>query len=400
MENQYACHNYHPLPVVIARGKGCYLYDIDGNEYFDFLAAYSAANQGHCHPRMIKAMTEQMSVLTLCSRAFYNDQLGQACKILAEMFNFDKALLMNSGAEAVESAIKLARRWGYEKKQVPDNQAVVVVASENFHGRTTGVISFSTDPESFGGFGPLMGGFSVVPFNDASALEEKLKSNPNIVAFLVEPVQGEAGVVVPSPNYLRDAYRICKQYNCLLICDEIQCGLGRVGAMSATAAFGAQCDMLLLGKALSGGMMPVSAILANDEVMLCIKPGQHGSTYGGNPLACVAMREALAILTEENLSQRSFDMGNLVRERLEEMRKLYPHVIKEVRGMGMMNAMVIESTAEYDAWKVCVMLRDEGVLAKPTHSTIVRLTPPLCMSKEEVTKACDLIQKVIQSLAA
>lgn len=395
LEDQYGAHNYHPLPVVLSRGEGVHLWDVEGKHYYDFLSAYSAVNQGHCHPRIIRALTDQAQKLTLTSRAFFNDQLGRAEKYLCELFNYDKALLMNSGAEAVETALKLARRWGYEQKGIAPNQARIVVAEHNFHGRTTGIISFSTDPDSTGGFGPYMPGYQVVPYDDLAALEAAVQ-DPHVCAFLVEPIQGEAGVVVPSDGYLAHAHQICKKHKVLLIADEIQTGLGRTGELLASCYEGLHADLLVLGKALSGGVLPVSAVLARNEIMLGIKPGQHGSTFGGNPLACAVMVAALDVLLEEKLTENARALGEVFRERMRRLQAKRPTVVELVRGKGLLNAVVIRPSADgRTAWDVCVTLMERGVLAKPTHGDIIRFAPPLVITEEQLHEACDVIEEVI-----
>ncbi|GAB3874950.1 ornithine--oxo-acid transaminase [Hymenobacter segetis] len=395
LEDQYGAHNYHPLPVVLNRGEGPLLWDVDGKQYFDFLSAYSAVNQGHCHPHIIGALTKQAQQLTLTSRAFFNDQLGAAEKQLCELFGYDKALLMNSGAEAVETALKLARKWGYQEKGIAPNMARIIVAEHNFHGRTTGIISFSTDGDSTGGFGPYMPGYQVVPYDDLAALEEAVKE-PHVCAFLVEPIQGEAGVMVPSEGYLKQAAAICQAHNVLFIADEIQTGLGRTGRMLACDYEGVDPDILILGKALSGGVMPVSAVLANDIIMLTIQPGQHGSTFGGNPLACAVMRAALDVLTEEKLAEKAFKLGEIFRERMRQVQAQRPETVDLVRGKGLLNAVVIIPAEDgRTAWDVCVTLMERGVLAKPTHGDIIRFAPPLVITEAQLHAACDVIEAVI-----
>jgi ornithine--oxo-acid transaminase len=395
LEEHYGAHNYHPLPVVLSRGEGVHLWDVEGKHYYDFLSAYSAVNQGHCHSRIISALTEQAQKLTLTSRAFFNDQLGRAEKYLCELFNYDKALLMNSGAEAVETALKLARRWGYEQKGIAPNQARIVVAEHNFHGRTTGIISFSTDPDSTGGFGPYMPGYQVIPYDDLAALEAAVQ-DPHVCAFLVEPIQGEAGVVVPTDGYLAYAHQICKKHNVLLIADEIQTGLGRTGELLASCYEGLHADILVLGKALSGGVMPVSAVLARNEIMLTIQPGQHGSTFGGNPLACAVMIAALDVLLEEKLTENARALGEVFRERMRRLQAKRPEVVELVRGKGLLNAVVIKPSADgRTAWDVCVTLMEQGVLAKPTHGDIIRFAPPLVITEEQLHEVCDIIEQVI-----
>jgi ornithine--oxo-acid transaminase len=395
LEDRYGAHNYHPLPVVLSRGEGPLLWDVDGKQYFDFLSAYSAVNQGHCHPRIIGALTKQAQQLTLTSRAFFNDQLGEAEKQLCELFGYDKALLMNSGAEAVETALKLARKWGYQEKGIAPNMARIIVAEHNFHGRTTGIISFSTDGDSTGGFGPYMPGYQVVPYDDLEALEEAVRE-PHVCAFMVEPIQGEAGVMVPSEGYLKKAAAICQAHNVLFIADEIQTGLGRTGRMLACDYEGVDPDILILGKALSGGVLPVSAVLANDIIMLTIQPGQHGSTFGGNPLACAVMRAALDVIKEEKLTENAFRLGEIFRERMRQVQAQRPELVDLVRGKGLLNAVVINPTDDgRTAWDVCVTLMERGVLAKPTHGDIIRFAPPLVITEEQLHAACDVIEKVI-----
>lgn len=397
LEDQYGAHNYHPLPVVLSRGEGVHLWDVDGKHYFDFLSAYSAVNQGHCHPRIIGALTKQAQQLTLTSRAFFNDQLGEAEKQLCELFGYDKALLMNSGAEAVETALKLARKWGYQEKGIAPNTARIIVAEHNFHGRTTGIISFSTDADSTSGFGPYMPGYQVVPYDDLEALEEAVK-DPHVCAYLVEPIQGEAGVMVPTEGYLSKAAAICKAHNVLFIADEIQTGLGRTGRLLTCDYEGVHADILILGKALSGGVLPVSTVLANNEIMLTIKPGQHGSTFGGNPLACAVMRAALDVLQEEKLIDNSAAMGKIFRERMRAVQAKRPEVVELVRGKGLLNAVVIRPAADgRTAWDVCVSLMERGVLAKPTHGDIIRFAPPLVITEEQLHEACDVIEEVIMA---
>ncbi|MCB2378405.1 ornithine--oxo-acid transaminase [Hymenobacter sp. BT635] len=395
LEDRYGAHNYHPLPVVLSRGEGVHVWDVDGKQYFDFLSAYSAVNQGHCHPRIVGAMIEQAQKLTLTSRAFFNDQLGPAEKQLCELFGYDKALLMNSGAEAVETALKLARKWGYQEKGIAPNQARILVAEHNFHGRTTGIISFSTDPDSTGGFGPYMPGYQVVPYDDLTALEEALQ-DPHVCGFMVEPIQGEAGVMVPSDGYLAKAHALCKAHNVLFIADEIQTGLGRTGELLAVCYEGVHADILILGKALSGGTMPVSAVLASDAIMLTIQPGQHGSTFGGNPLACVVLRAALDVLHDEHLISNSKAQGEVFRERMRRVMAKRPEVVELVRGKGLLNAVVIKPHADgRTAWDVCVSLMERGLLAKPTHGDIIRFAPPLVITEEQMHEACDIIEQVI-----
>jgi len=397
LEDQYGAHNYHPLPVVLSRGLGPYLWDVDGKRYFDFLSAYSAVNQGHCHPRIIGALTEQAQRLTLTSRAFFNDRLGPAEKQLCELFGYDKALLMNSGAEAVETALKLARKWVYQEKGIAPNQARIVVAEHNFHGRTTGIISFSTDGDSTGGFGPFVPGYQVVPYGDAKALGAAL-ADPHVCAFLVEPIQGEAGVVVPADGYLAHAAALCRQHRVLLLTDEIQTGLGRTGRLLASEYEGVRGDILILGKALSGGVLPVSAVLADDEVMLTIQPGQHGSTFGGNPLACAVMQAALDVLMDERLTENAYRLGEVFRAEMRQVQAERPELVELVCGRGLLNAVIIKPTANgRTAWDVCLALAERGLLAKPTHGDIIRFAPPLVIKESELREACALIAEVLRS---
>ena len=397
LENQYGAHNYHPLPVVLSRGEGVHLWDVEGKHYFDFLSAYSAVNQGHCHPRIIGALTEQAQRLTLTSRAFFNDQLGAAEKQLCELFGYDKALLMNSGAEAVETALKLARKWGYQEKGIAPNQARILVAEHNFHGRTTGIISFSTDGDSTGGFGPFAPGYQVVPYNDIEALEAAL-ADPHVCGFLVEPIQGEAGVMVPAVGYLAQAAALCRAHNVLFMADEIQTGLGRTGKLLACDHEAVHADILILGKALSGGVLPVSAVLAADHIMLTIQPGQHGSTFGGNPLACAVMRAALDVLIDEDLARNAARLGEVFRQRMRQLQAQRPEVVTLVRGKGLLNAIIIEPAADgRTAWDVCVSLMEAGLLAKPTHGDIIRFAPPLVITEEQMHEACDVIAGVVMA---
>lgn len=394
LEDKFGAHNYHPIPVVLSRGEGVFLWDVEGKRYFDFLSAYSAVNQGHCHPRIIKAMTDQAQVLTLTSRAFYNDKLGECERQLCETFGYDKALMMNSGAEAVETALKLARKWGYNKKGIAANEAEIIVAERNFHGRTTGIISFSTDPDSTKGFGPYSPGYKVIPYDNLESLEEALQ-NPHVCAFMVEPIQGEAGVVVPSEGYLQAAHMLCQKHNVLFIADEIQTGIARTGRMLACDHEDVQPDVLILGKALSGGAMPVSCVLANDDVMLVIKPGEHGSTFGGNPLACAVTMAALNVIQDEDLAAKAEYLGKIFRERMNNLKDKTNHVTT-VRGKGLLNAVVIQPTADgRTAWDVCLQLKEKGLLAKPTHGDIIRFAPPLVMTEAQIHECCDIIEEVI-----
>ncbi|MBC7449034.1 MAG: ornithine--oxo-acid transaminase [Hymenobacteraceae bacterium] len=397
IEDRYGAHNYHPLPVVLNRGEGPFLWDVEGKRYFDFLSAYSAVNQGHCHPRIIGALTAQAQHLTLTSRAFFNDKLGEAEKMLCETFGYDKALLMNSGAEAVETALKLARKWGYEKKLIAPNKAEILVAEGNFHGRTTGIVSFSTDPDSTQGFGPFVPGYKVVPYDNLEALEIALREHAErICGFLVEPIQGEAGVYVPTEGYLKGARELCSKYNVLLIIDEIQTGIARTGKMLCADHEEVRADILILGKALSGGVLPVSVALADDEIMLCIKPGQHGSTFGGNPLACAVTMAALAVVKDERLADNAARLGELFRERMRGVMAKRPDLVTTVRGKGLLNAVIIQETEDgRTAWDVCVQLAENGLLAKPTHGDIIRFAPPLVISESQLTEACDVIERVL-----
>ncbi len=394
LEDKYGAHNYHPLPVVLSKGEGVFLWDVEGKRYFDSLSAYSAVNQGHCHPRIINALIEQAKELTLTSRAFYNDKLGVAEKYVCETFGYQKALFMNSGAEANETAIKLARKWGYTKKGIPDNQAVIVALKKNFHGRTTTIISASTDPSSTKGFGPLMPGFEIVNYDDVTALEKAL-SNPNVCGLWIEPIQGEAGVYVPQDGYLKSAEQLCHKYNVLLMMDEIQTGIARTGKMLASDHENVKADLLILGKALSGGVFPISLVLANDEIMLVIKPGEHGSTFGGNPLAAAVVVEALEVIREEKLAENSERLGQVFRNRMTAFMKK-SNMITLVRGKGLLNAIVINDTPDSEtAWNICLKFAENGLLAKPTHGNIIRLAPPLVITEEQVHECCDIIEKVI-----
>lgn len=394
LEEKYGAHNYHPLPVVISSAKGCEMWDVEGKKYFDFLSGYSAVNQGHCHPKIINALVEQASLLTLTSRAFYNDKLGIFEKYITELLGFDKMLPMNTGAEAVETAIKLARRWAYVKKGIEENKAKILVCAENFHGRTSTIVSFSTDPSSFNQFGPFMPGFEVIPYNNVHALEEKLKDQ-NIAAFLFEPIQGEAGIIMPDEGHLSQVRRLCTSHGVLMIADEIQTGLCRTGKMMACDHENIKPDLLLLGKALSGGTMPISAVLANDEVMLTIKPGEHGSTFGGNPLASVVAMASLKVLVEENMAANAEKMGRLFREKLHQLQSPF---IREIRGKGLMNAIEIKHSNPEAAWKLCETFMQNGLLAKPTHGDKIRLTPPLVIHADQISEAIGIIQQSLPVL--
>jgi len=391
LEEKYGAHNYHPLPVVLSKGEGVFVWDVEGKRYYDFLSAYSAVNQGHCHPRIVKAMTDQAKILTLTSRAFYNDALGSYEKYITEYFGYDKVLPMNSGAEADETALKLCRRWAYDKKGVPENEAKIIVCEGNFHGRTITVISMSNDPDSYKGFGPYTPGFIKIPYNDLNALSKALE-DPNAAGFLVEPIQGEAGVYVPDDGYLSKAYSLCKSKNVLFIADEVQTGLARTGKLLACDHENIKPDILILGKALSGGTMPISAVLANDEIMLVIKPGEHGSTFGGNPLASKVAVAALQVLKEEKLAENAERLGKIFRD---ELGNIESDMIELIRGKGLLNAMVIKPANGKEAWDVCLKMRDNGLLAKPTHGNIIRFAPPLVITEEQVFEAVGIIKKSI-----
>lgn len=393
-ELHYGAHNYHPLPVVLNRGEGVYLWDVEGKRYLDFLSGYSALSQGHCHPKIVEALKKQADVLTLTSRAFYCDLLGEFMEKATKFFGYDKLLPMNTGAEGVETALKLARRWGYDVKGVPEGKAKIVVCADNFHGRTITIVSMSTDPSSYGGFGPFTEGFVKIPYNEVSALE-KVITDPDIVGFLLEPIQGEAGVVVPDEGYLKACYDICKRHNVLFIADEIQSGIGRSGRLLACDWEGVKPDILVLGKALSGGVTPVSAVFANDEIMLTIKPGEHGSTYGGNPLACAVGMAALDVVRDEKLAENADRMGKIFRS---EVAKINHKMIKKVRGKGLLNAVVTEPSGDVKAWDICVMLKEKGLLAKPTHEHIIRFTPPLIINEAQMSEAVEIIKSVFESI--
>ena len=394
LENKYGAHNYHPLPVVLSRGKGIYVWDVEGKKYFDYLSAYSAVNQGHCHPKITKALEEQGRKLTLTSRAFYNDVLGEYEKYIADYFGYDKVLPMNTGVEGGETANKLARKWGYEKKRIEENKAKIIFAHGNFWGRTLAAISTSDDPLSYKGFGPYMPGYELIPYNNLEALEDKLKDK-NVCAFMVEPIQGEAGVVVPDEGYLSGIRKLCDKYNVLFIADEVQTGIARTGKMLATDHEDAKPDILILGKALSGGVLPVSAVLANDDIMMCIKPGEHGSTYGGNPLSCAVAKAALEIVKDESLEKNALEMGEVFRNRLEKL-KSKSGLVKLIRGKGLLNAMVINDSEDSStAWDICISMKNNGLIAKPTHGNIIRFAPPLVINEDEINISCDIIEKSI-----
>jgi len=395
LEEKYGAHNYHPLPVVLSKGEGVFLWDVEGKKYYDFLSAYSAVNQGHCHPKIVEALCEQAKVLTLTSRAFYNDCLGPYEKFITDFFGYDKVLPMNSGAEADETALKLCRRWAYDKKGIKENEAKIIVCEGNFHGRTITVISMSNDPDSYKGFGPYTPGFIKISYNDLNALAEALQ-DPNVAGFLVEPIQGEAGVVVPDDGYLTKAYSMCKEKNVLFIADEVQTGLSRTGKLLACDHENVKPDILILGKALSGGTMPISAVLADDEVMLVIKPGEHGSTFGGNPLAAKVAVAALKVLKEEKLSENAERLGKVFRE---EILKIKSGMIELVRGKGLLNAIVIKPKDGKKAWDVCLKMKENGLLAKPTHEHIIRFAPPLVITEEQVKEAAAIIKKSILEIS-
>jgi ornithine--oxo-acid transaminase len=391
LENKYGAHNYHPLPVVLSRGEGVFVWDLEGKKYFDFLSAYSAVNQGHCHPRIVEAMTEQAKTLALTSRAFYNDALGVYEKFVTEFFGYDKVLPMNTGAEGVETALKLVRKWGYLKKGIPENEARVVFCHNNFHGRTITIISASNDPDARNDFGPFTPGIISIPYNDLDALRKEV-ANPNTAAFIVEPIQGEAGVFVPEEGYLRQALGICKENNVLFVADEIQTGIARTGKLLAVDHEGIRPDVVILGKAISGGMYPVSAVLADDEIMLCFKPGEHGSTFGGNPVACRVAVAALEVVRDEKLAENAERLGKILRE---ELRAIPTDMIKLVRGKGLLNAIVIKEKEGKTAWDVCLKLRDNGLLAKPTHGDIIRFAPPLVITEEQIMECVKIIRDTL-----
>ena len=395
LEDQYGAHNYHPLPVVLDRGEGVYVWDCEGKKYFDFLSAYSAVNQGHCHPKIINALVEQSKKLTLTSRAFYNSKLGEYEKFMCDLFGYDKVLPMNTGVEGGETANKLARKWGYIKKGIEENKARIIFANGNFWGRTLAAISSSDDPVSYKGFGPYMPGYDLIPYNDLNALENELK-DPNVAAFMVEPIQGEAGVVVPNDGYLEGVRKLCDEYNVLFIADEVQTGIARTGRMLATDYEDAKPDILILGKALSGGVFPVSAVFANDEVMLCIKPGEHGSTFGGNPLACAVAKAALEVVIEENLASNAEKLGAYFRNKMNEYISK-SDLVTLVRGKGLLNAIVINDDEKSStAWDLCVKMKMNGLLAKPTHGNIIRFAPPLVINKEQLDTCIDIIISSIE----
>lgn len=391
-EDKYGAHNYHPLPVVLEKGEGVYLWDVEGKQYFDFLSAYSAVNQGHCHPKIVNALSEQASKLTLTSRAFYNNVLGEFEEYITKFFGYDKVLPMNTGAEADETAIKLCRKWGYQKKGVKDGQAKIIVCENNFHGRTTTIVSMSTDPDARSDYGPYTPGFVIIPYNDLNALEKALEDE-NVVGFLFEPIQGEAGVFVPDEGYLKKAHELCKKKNVLFIADEVQTGIARTGKMLACDHEDVRPDVLILGKAVSGGVFPVSAVLADDDIMLCIQPGQHGSTFGGNPIAAKVAIAALEVIKDENLAEKAERLGKIFRD---EFRSIKSDMIELVRGKGLLNAVVIRNQPGKTAWDVCVAMAENGVLAKPTHGNIIRFAPPLVITEEQLREAMDKIKEVFK----
>jgi ornithine--oxo-acid transaminase len=396
IEEKYGAHNYHPLPVVLSKGEGVHVWDVEGKQYFDFLSAYSAVNQGHCHPKIIKALTDQATTLTLTSRAFHNDILGKYEKFITDLFGYDKVLPMNTGVEGGETANKLARKWGYMKKGIADNKARIIFAKGNFWGRTLAAISSSDDPTSYEGFGPYMPGYDLIPYNNLEALETELR-DPNVCAFMVEPIQGEAGVVVPDKGYLAGVRALCTKYNVLFIADEVQTGIARTGKMLACDFEDARPDILILGKALSGGVLPVSAVLADDEIMLCIKPGEHGSTFGGNPLACKVAQAALEVVVDEKLAHNAEVLGQLFRDELNQ-RLGHLNIVNLIRGKGLLNAIVINDSEDSStAWDMCMALRDNGLLAKPTHGNIIRFAPPLVITKEELSECVGIIEKTLVS---
>lgn len=395
LEDRYNAHNYHPLPVVLERGQGVFVWDVEGKRYYDFLSAYSAVNQGHCHPRIIRALIDQAQKLTLTSRAFYNNLLGQYAEFVTQYFGYDRLLPMNTGVEAVETAIKLCRKWAYKVKGIPDGQAKIVFVEGNFHGRSMSAVSASTDPDSRREFGPYLPGLVVIPYNDIPALEAVLQ-DPHVAGFLVEPIQGEAGVYVPSDDYLPRAADLCKRHNVLFIADEVQTGIARTGRLLCCDHHGIKPDVLVLGKALSGGVLPVSAVLSRDEVMLTIKPGEHGSTFGGNPLACAVGMEALKVVEDENLAENAEHLGKIFRARMLALQQQRPDVITNVRGKGLLNAIVINDAADSQtAWNICLKLASNGLLAKPTHGNIIRFAPPLVMTENQLDECCGIIEQAI-----
>lgn len=394
LEQQFGAHNYHPLPVVLSRGQGVHVWDVNGKKYYDFLSGYSAVNQGHCHPRIVQSFVHQAQQLTLTSRAFYNDRLGEFEKYITTLLGYDKVLPMNTGVEAVETGIKICRKWAYEVKNIPENEAIIIVCHQNFHGRTTTVISFSSDTDSRKNFGPFAPGFIAIPFNNIEALEKALE-NKYVAGFLVEPIQGEAGVIVPDEGYLTAAKKLCEKRQVLFIADEIQTGLCRTGKMLCCDHEGLRPDMVLLGKALSGGMMPVSAVLADDDIMLCIQPGQHGSTFGGNPLAAATAQAALQVLIDEDMAENAFVLGAFFREELSQLKNKH---VSQVRGKGLLNAIEIQSSDKEAAWKLCLEMKERGLLAKPTHGDKIRFAPPLCITKNQLTESLEIIKNSLLQL--
>jgi ornithine--oxo-acid transaminase len=396
LENKFGAHNYHPIPVVLDRGEGVYVWDVEGKRYYDFLSSYSAVNQGHCHPKIIHSLVEQAQKLTLTSRAFYNSRLGEYEAFVTRYFGYDKVLPMNTGAEAVETAIKLCRKWSYEKKGLPDNTAQIVVCENNFHGRTTTIVSFSVDPEAKNHYGPFTPGFIVIPYNDAGALEKVLNENESIAGFLVEPIQGEAGVYVPDDGYLKQCYELCKKHNVLFIADEVQTGIARTGQLLACDYEGVHPDLLILGKALSGGTCPVSAVLSSNEIMEVIHPGQHGSTFGGNPIAAAVAITALEVIEDEKLADNALHLGRIFREEMQEFCR-NSTIASFVRGKGLLNALVVNNEGHKDlAWDICIRLSENGLLAKPTHTNIIRFAPPLVITEEQLRECMDIIQQTIR----
>ncbi|MDP8202545.1 MAG: ornithine--oxo-acid transaminase [Candidatus Tenebribacter burtonii] len=397
LEKTYGAHNYHPLPIVIAKGEGVKVWDPEGKEYYDFLSAYSAINQGHCHPKIIKALIDQANVLTLTSRAFYNNKLGEYEKFVTEFFGYEMVLPMNTGAEAVETAIKLARKWGYVKKEIEEDKAIIVFAEGNFHGRTITIVSASTDPDCRKGFGPFTPGIEKIPYNDPQALEDILqKLGENVAAFIVEPIQGEAGVFVPDDNYIKDCYNICKKHNVLFVADEVQSGIARTGRLLCCEYAEIKPDIVILGKAISGGVLPISAVLSSREIMLNIKPGEHGSTFGGFPLACTVATAALEVIRDEKLTEKAEALGKIFRA---ELRKIKSPFIKLVRGKGLLNAIIIEPKDGIEAWDVCIKLKENGLLAKPTHQHIIRFAPPLVITEEQIMECIDIIKNTLLELS-
>jgi len=391
-EDKFGAHNYHPLPVVLEKGEGVYLWGVDGKKYFDFLSAYSAVNQGHCHPKIVKALSDQAKVLTLTSRAFYNNVLGEYEEFVTKYFGYDKVLPMNTGAEADETALKLCRKWAYKVKGIKENEAKIIVCEDNFHGRTITIVSMSTDPDSYGGFGPFTPGFVKIPYNNIAALEKELQ-DPNVAGFLVEPIQGEAGVFVPDEGYIKKAYELCKKHNVLFIADEVQTGIARTGKMLACDHEGVRPDILILGKAISGGVFPVSCVLADNQIMLTIKPGEHGSTFGGNPIAGKVAIAALSVIKDEKLSENAEKMGKIFRD---EMKAIKTDMIELVRGKGLLNAVVIRNKPGKTAWDVCIAMAEKGVLAKPTHGNIIRFAPPLVIHEKQLREAIGLIKEAFK----